>query len=953
MNQIDFSQNDYGSEDEFEYDYIYKKQKQTKKQYTSKCIWARGQCSRRYCRSWLDSCRTQEGPEVWKSVGTLSSSGGVAPDWMVCACIDRHRKAQRNSIGCMRLLYKRSQGNAQPDVLLSSGYSWPYKCARQRHQHGRFVQGQRWARTLQRALSVSTWATTSHVQLCCTPSLYCGGLGACGVYLDSDAVLKTSVGDGSQSAIYFHQAVVERTCLNSHLRHVSAVLCCRVGENGVLYPISPTHRELGGEWRSRRVCKPLLDVRCRPPGVPCCALGKLHGTSRSSSSLQVPLLHGSGAYALRLGTPHKAVGLRDCAAARAPGRRGTNVWKQIRDQRTAAVHGCNWLVSISGRMGSCADHDISDEKHSCVDCACSNRSPRTNFAARARHCRHQTCSSTSTTYECDSQSIFQRRTAASGKQLCSHSCSFDLVRNGAGPCSSEGVSRAASSCKGHSNSYYRRCARNTKQCCEHRARLAGEPCFSDGAQRRCSAAFNRDDVERSSRDRLGSHARRSSKLEIGSQSNARARDGRHCNFRSRRRRTFYTCPAIPPQTQTVRRKLDLRPDTCKSNCCGARCCLQQCRRFKDQCYGAHCWTKTWILYWQLRWADLHSNWAPVSIQTDGEAANPGPRLRRRGPRSTEARESRRQRRNQDLNPQVQNGHGFIDQENVQILHMNIRGYKSNALELESYISLLEARPALVCLNETFLDNSTKHISLPGYCVASRRDRNDGRMGGGIMVLVRSDIAVSTVEVHVSTTAERSWLVMHTTHGPLLLCCWYRPPAPGDTACITSWETEWHSLAEHAVCTVVIGDVNCHHVNWLRYSTHNSPEGAELRRIMSSNGLRQHVTEPTRGENLLDLVLSDCGCISTRTLPAIADHRGVLASIRFSMSKFLTQTRTVWQYCSADWTRLQDGLQQWDWTATWDSTVDDSAYTLEHVIHEQMDACIPKKQLPNTKMLFRG
>ena len=49
-------------------------------------------------------------------------------------------------------------------------------------------------------------------------------------------------------------------------------------------------------------------------------------------------------------------------------------------------------------------------------------------------------------------------------------------------------------------------------------------------------------------------------------------------------------------------------------------------------------------------------------------------------------------------------------------------------------------PAIVCLNETFLDESVEDVSLEGYIMVARRDRADGRKGGGVAVYALDSIA---------------------------------------------------------------------------------------------------------------------------------------------------------------------------------------------------------------------
>ena len=56
-----------------------------------------------------------------------------------------------------------------------------------------------------------------------------------------------------------------------------------------------------------------------------------------------------------------------------------------------------------------------------------------------------------------------------------------------------------------------------------------------------------------------------------------------------------------------------------------------------------------------------------------------------------------------------------------VLHVNIRGWRSHVDELSTYVELLDSKPSLIAVNETFLNRSVT-VEFPGYVVAGRRDR---------------------------------------------------------------------------------------------------------------------------------------------------------------------------------------------------------------------------------------
>ena len=95
-----------------------------------------------------------------------------------------------------------------------------------------------------------------------------------------------------------------------------------------------------------------------------------------------------------------------------------------------------------------------------------------------------------------------------------------------------------------------------------------------------------------------------------------------------------------------------------------------------------------------------------------------------------------------------------------IFHCNIRWFLSHRAELERQLYLLRALPNIVCLNETFLDESVDRIELGCCTLVSRRDRDDGRSGGGIAVFVRHNFAGQVILREHNETHERSWHTLH-------------------------------------------------------------------------------------------------------------------------------------------------------------------------------------------------
>ena len=287
------------------------------------------------------------------------------------------------------------------------------------------------------------------------------------------------------------------------------------------------------------------------------------------------------------------------------------------------------------------------------------------------------------------------------------------------------------------------------------------------------------------------------------------------------------------------------------------------------------------------------------------------RLRKRGPRSFAACERRRLRR-----PQATTDHNSLlassifSATDLVIAQFNLRGFLSKCAELDSYVQI--AGPDIVCLTETNLDPSVGEIALTGYSLISRRDRDDGRAGGGIAVFASDSIAPNVVHIESSTDSERAWHIVHGQQCSFLLGVWYRPPVPGEVATIRSLDVDLSRLAEDCVFTVVVGDMNVHNREWLVHSARVSREGRELHDVACTHGLEQLVREPTRDNHLLDLVLTDCDHASASVIPGFSDHSGTKVTVKFSVPEEESVERLCFNYKKAAWDDLNVELSDKNW-----------------------------------------
>jgi len=116
-----------------------------------------------------------------------------------------------------------------------------------------------------------------------------------------------------------------------------------------------------------------------------------------------------------------------------------------------------------------------------------------------------------------------------------------------------------------------------------------------------------------------------------------------------------------------------------------------------------------------------------------------------------------------------------------ILHVNVDGFKTNAVHVEAHLALMERPPDIILLNETKLDEGSNDstVAITGYVLISRRDRVSEHKGGGIAVFALRKKASHVTEVSKCEKHARCWVIVHTDDGPFLVGCWYRPPKKGN------------------------------------------------------------------------------------------------------------------------------------------------------------------------------
>ena len=106
--------------------------------------------------------------------------------------------------------------------------------------------------------------------------------------------------------------------------------------------------------------------------------------------------------------------------------------------------------------------------------------------------------------------------------------------------------------------------------------------------------------------------------------------------------------------------------------------------------------------------------------------------------------------------------------------------------------------------------------------------------------------------------------------------------------------------------IIAGDFNLPDISWDKREVKTSPQyGKDFNQLaidtMDDYALTQMVSEPTRGNNILDLLFSSCPDLvqNVTVSPGISDHSSVMAEVALKAKISKKKPRKVYMYGKAD------------------------------------------------------
>ena len=267
----------------------------------------------------------------------------------------------------------------------------------------------------------------------------------------------------------------------------------------------------------------------------------------------------------------------------------------------------------------------------------------------------------------------------------------------------------------------------------------------------------------------------------------------------------------------------------------------------------------------------------------------------------------------EINTSDINDKGSVNSHFLNCFYTNIRSLMNNQKRDEMLALIEEHKIDIIGFTESWAHEGIldSEVSFAGFNLF-RRDRADGRKGGGVMLFIRDSICAVDVTDKTNGRNESVWVKIRCKN-KLELCigvC-YRSPNLGDEEYRCLMEAIKY-FSEESV--IIMGDFNFRDIDWKRLYA-NSSKGQDFLDVINDSFLTQHVYDGTRGGNVLDLIFSsDTGLVEDIEICcpiSNSDHNSLLFKICVDVGDDST-SRVVYNYHKADLGKINSDLNDISW-----------------------------------------
>ena len=242
-------------------------------------------------------------------------------------------------------------------------------------------------------------------------------------------------------------------------------------------------------------------------------------------------------------------------------------------------------------------------------------------------------------------------------------------------------------------------------------------------------------------------------------------------------------------------------------------------------------------------------------------------------------------------------------------------------------------PPFIAITETWLKSymTDAQVTLANY--QTLRSDRPTRVGGGCLLYVHDQLVITETDSYAD--AQNNMVMCYVKSCHTLCATVYRPPgpdSPGFKSLLENLQSHIDEISESGTSPdiYITGDFNYPDWDW----NQNSPEagmethGKYLAEFIDRNFLTQMVKNPTRGANILDLILTNVPryVADVQVMPTpISDHDMVKVRLGFNLIKPRSSVtppldpfsfRSV-NFHEADYNAVNNELSIINWTSLWE------------------------------------
>ena len=222
----------------------------------------------------------------------------------------------------------------------------------------------------------------------------------------------------------------------------------------------------------------------------------------------------------------------------------------------------------------------------------------------------------------------------------------------------------------------------------------------------------------------------------------------------------------------------------------------------------------------------------------------------------------------------------------------------------------------------------------------------------VFILVR-DTLICSEQPQLRTECEITWVKLEIVGSqPLYLAAFYKP-CEDDQDSLDMLKNSLDKLNGKKGTIMVVGDFNLPKFTWtdcepsIRPDCSCGPVYDSFVEILDDFNLVQTVTQPTRNDNVLDLILTSNPTLVSKIecLPGLSDHDIVSAEVALKPTQAKQKRRTIHLYNKADWTTFQSKLKAYQTKFLSEHhgrSVEQLWSDITDTLDQLTDQCIPKK-----------